>query len=149
MKLTLSVQEFRELISRGVIVPLEPGLETWKTSLDDDPRVGLSEGVAKLSREADALQQEIDVLEARAAAAKPLVEAQDVINTARDLWIQLDAHFRYCCEEWGLASGADTSDRAEQRAVAWSELQRCIRALGDHLGEEGGTEGGEDLDPPC
>lgn len=123
-----------------------PGDVEWTTDLGGDTYLALANAKQQLAETEEkrvALQQEVDILEARAAAARPLAEAQAVIDKATELWLQLNA-----ATDAFLAPLVSQSPAFETVAgldKLHNELRRSLRALGDQLGEEGG----EDLDPPC
>jgi hypothetical protein len=91
-------------------------------------------GIAELERRREQLAAEVEVLEARAAAAKPIVEAQTVIDKAADLWRDVDRSARALTLALNEDAAGDIAAKRE------SHLLRAIRVLGDHLGEEGGEE---------
>lgn len=64
--------------------------------------------------------------------------AQEVIDRAARLWLQLEAAHRLLEEALRLG-GVHQLD--PDVIAARAELARCVKALGAQLGEEGGDEG--------
>lgn len=146
--------ELRELLRQHPIfvgnvsdqLEARAGLEDWQTDLGGDKQLALAKletDLVELRERRRFLEEEVAVLDARAAAARPISEAEAVIANAAELWKAVDAAMRQLTHTLD-ADGGPPATR-DDVAVVEAELLRAVKALGDQLGEEGG----EDLDPPC
>jgi hypothetical protein len=133
----------RETFNPPIVRPIGPvaggTLEDFATELPDvdvyADDLAHKIGLAELERQRATLAAEVDVLEARASAARPLVEAEAVIAKAAELWKLVDAAVRAFETALGVQKISVLPVRTQ-----YSELFRSVKVLGDQLGEEGGEE---------
>lgn len=136
MKITIEASEVRELLRAGVIVPSGTALET-RFGDGYDEAEGRRLEIVDLQAKKETLEGEVRILVAQAEAARPVLEAQAVIDNAAKLWVDVDEALRRYFKDYD--PGAESKER--------DALFRTVKALGDQLGEEGGVE---DLgDPPA